>query len=514
MMPFYIGTLFSMAVAARARARSRTKTVEHTRPPVSKLAHIDLHGLDASLARDGSTDVAYGGTPADQGPDGTMFTPRNGALFDEPLELENCDGDWRCTKRSTKNSAHSGLQHRNGDANFCDFPVVSADELTTEFFEATFLDRTPVLIRRDPNGGKEPFRTRNVLGLLTRNGLTKTFGRHSADVGNSLEIVHSQGPGGPRMNIGEFVQTFMPREKRPHLKGEPLYIFQRGVVGDDLLVPSIKGLFSAAHQHVNIWMVGGPLSGTTFHFHAAAWTGVIYGRKRWFLYPPTMTPPGGGSGSNMVPTFPITYWLSDVYPRLAESHKPVECMQHPGDLLYIPEGWYHAVLNVDDVVAVTFQNGTYNTEFQKLITSHSTLEDRERARSANQEWGHQSDRLDLNYFIGISLLQRNRFVQAAQEFRKVVDADPNYAAAWSLLGESMAELGRLKEADKYYRHAIALYPPGRRPRAIYRQFLASHPDPNGTAASGLKAPRFDPGDRLVEPKQLVAVDMDPFALLD
>ena len=51
----------------------------------------------------------------------------------------------------------------------------------------------------------------------------------------------------------------------------------------------------------------------------------------------------------MVPSFPVSYWFTDVYPHLAPSHKPVECMQHAGDILYIPEGWYHAILNVDDV---------------------------------------------------------------------------------------------------------------------------------------------------------------------
>ena len=48
-----------------------------------------------------------------------------------------------------------------------------------------------------------------------------------------------------------------------------------------------------------------------------AWTGLAYGRKRWLLYPPTMNPPTGASGSahncaNAVPSLPITTWLSQV----------------------------------------------------------------------------------------------------------------------------------------------------------------------------------------------------------
>lgn len=43
----------------------------------------------------------------------------------------------------------------------------------------------------------------------------------------------------------------------------------------------------------SIFFLGGSGSGVSFHKHADAWNGVIYGRKRWFLYPPQKTPPGG-----------------------------------------------------------------------------------------------------------------------------------------------------------------------------------------------------------------------------
>ena len=43
----------------------------------------------------------------------------------------------------------------------------------------------------------------------------------------------------------------------------------------------------------SIFFLGGSGSGVSFHKHADAWNGVIFGRKRWFLYPPQKTPPGG-----------------------------------------------------------------------------------------------------------------------------------------------------------------------------------------------------------------------------
>lgn len=43
----------------------------------------------------------------------------------------------------------------------------------------------------------------------------------------------------------------------------------------------------------SIFFLGGSGSGVSFHKHADAWNGVIFGRKRWFLYPPQKTPSGG-----------------------------------------------------------------------------------------------------------------------------------------------------------------------------------------------------------------------------
>jgi len=48
-------------------------------------------------------------------------------------------------------------------------------------------------------------------------------------------------------------------------------------------------------------------------------------------------------------------WLKTVFPAL--SRKPIEVLQYPGEVLFIPNGWSHAVYNVDEVVGIAFEIG-------------------------------------------------------------------------------------------------------------------------------------------------------------
>ena len=88
--------------------------------------------------------------------------------------------------------------------------------------------------------------------------------------------------------------------------------------------------------------VGPDGSGVPFHFHNDGFSEVMHGAKRWLLYP--SAPP------QFDPDQTSVRWLRDVYPRLSEREAPMECVIEPGDLLYFPKDWYHAIVNLGTTV--------------------------------------------------------------------------------------------------------------------------------------------------------------------
>uniref|UniRef100_H0YZG6 Jumonji domain containing 8 n=1 Tax=Taeniopygia guttata TaxID=59729 RepID=H0YZG6_TAEGU len=92
--------------------------------------------------------------------------------------------------------------------------------------------------------------------------------------------------------------------------------------------------------------IAGSGSGVPFHWHGPGFSEVIFGRKRWFLYPPDQTP-------HFHPNETTLAWLQHTYPTLPPAQRPLECTLRPGEVLYFPDRWWHATLNLDTSVFIS-----------------------------------------------------------------------------------------------------------------------------------------------------------------
>ena len=107
-------------------------------------------------------------------------------------------------------------------------------------------------------------------------------------------------------------------------------------------------------------------SGVHFHRSTASFTYHAAGNQvQWFLFPPhTLLP------LEHTPRTSISDWYrARIYPLLEESELPIECATQPGDLLYIPEGWWQAYV-VDDNVATKYLTTTTSSTTTSSSSSY------------------------------------------------------------------------------------------------------------------------------------------------
>ncbi|KAK6460043.1 hypothetical protein DFJ63DRAFT_257937 [Scheffersomyces coipomensis] len=109
------------------------------------------------------------------------------------------------------------------------------------------------------------------------------------------------------------------------------------------------------------WLIVGPKrSGSTFHKdpnYTSAWNAALTGRKLWIMLPPNMAPPGVGADeeeSEVTSPVGIGEWVIAGF--FNDCLKIPECLiavTFPGECMYVPSGWWHSVINIDDSVALT-----------------------------------------------------------------------------------------------------------------------------------------------------------------
>ena len=88
----------------------------------------------------------------------------------------------------------------------------------------------------------------------------------------------------------------------------------------------------------------GPGTGVPFHFHGPGFAESIYGRKRWFLTAPDDRP-------EFHPNKTTLQWFTEDYSKV--KNQMYECTLKPGEVIYFPDKWWHATLNLDTSVFIS-----------------------------------------------------------------------------------------------------------------------------------------------------------------
>jgi hypothetical protein len=161
----------------------------------------------------------------------------------------------------------------------------------------------------------------------------------------------------------------------------PLYVFDRAFAektGIDITAaphsagasywsPEAFGsdLFSVLGEHRPDcrWMIMGPKrSGSTFHKDpnaTSAWNAVLTGSKYWLMFPSgpgIETPPGvivSEDQSEITSPLSIAEYLLSFHELARQTPGCREGICYAGEVLHVPSGWFHLVLNIEDSLALT-----------------------------------------------------------------------------------------------------------------------------------------------------------------
>lgn len=109
------------------------------------------------------------------------------------------------------------------------------------------------------------------------------------------------------------------------------------------------------------WLIVGPMrSGSSFHKDpntTSAWNAVVRGEKKWVMFPPDSPPPGvvpSSDEGDVVAPVSVTEWFLNFYDRnIIERCRGKECIVKEGEIIFVPMGWWHCVLNTKTSIAVT-----------------------------------------------------------------------------------------------------------------------------------------------------------------
>ncbi|EKV16507.1 Cyclin-like F-box [Penicillium digitatum] len=234
--------------------------------------------------------------------------------------------------------------------------IARLPELSPEEFQAKWTDRPFILT--EPVKAWPAYKTWNVGSLLARYGKTKfraeavdwamrTYGDYMADNSDESPLYLFD-----RSFVSKMGLSVGSSETTPDASYWPPACFAEdffSVLGDD----------RPDHQ----WLIIGPeRSGSKFHKDpnaTSAWNAVLRGPKYWIMFPSsTKQPPPPGvfvsdDQSEVTSPLSIAEWLLGFHAEARRTPGCVEGICGEGEILHVPSGWWHLVVNLEPSIAIT-----------------------------------------------------------------------------------------------------------------------------------------------------------------
>ena len=223
----------------------------------------------------------------------------------------------------------------------CDFDVMSGPDAELFLYDYLSLQR-PVLVRNATNIPS----MKKLHHLWHRNRLGNEYGETAFKFHQA-----NQDPSSERMTLREFVSK-MNQFHEDHTTStiktpiNPMHILEEVPYNSSLLqhffMPPITDYNITKISPLKFkFFLGSQLSGLPVQFHRSSWHLLVYGQKRWFLYPP--------DDRTYTSNEQVWSWWKNSYHDSADA---MECVQYPGDLVFVPEMWGHSFITLRESIGV------------------------------------------------------------------------------------------------------------------------------------------------------------------
>ncbi|CAL1543347.1 unnamed protein product [Lymnaea stagnalis] len=386
----------------------------------------------------------------------TLILFKEVRYLDREASQEERFGGWR--------PASDDILQKYG-SDVCSVERVSVHDLSPERFEEEFRFKKSVLVTfpKGSAGWTDPYQ-------WSRQGLVDAYSSWAIHSGQSLEIVRAGGNAKHKTSFLDFVEKLLDNPKNgtqePMNYGFDRHFYWETKLPETLRLPKYFQVNNVTED--SIFFLGSSMTGVVFHKHSDTWNGVVYGQKRWFLYPTNKSPPGGIHHG-----YSLLDWVNNVYPNLPEADKPMECVQEAGEILYLPEGMYHATLNLGDTIALAIQKKTATLPSEVLsyeaTSTINMLQDspdnvpvdkfHQRLKEIYEKW-HEllPENAEAVEKLGGTLYDMGQYKESLPLLMKAIKLDPYFVLAYVHMAKTLSKLREYQRAEVVFQKAMEVNP--------------------------------------------------------
>lgn len=179
-----------------------------------------------------------------------------------------------------------------------------------------------------------------------------------------------------RIKLQDFISYQCTQQDR-----SPIYVFDRQapllryhVKPSPIFTEDYFSVIPAKRPPYRWDLLGPERSGSSLHvdpLQTSAWNALFVGKKLWVLFSPNPTLLNEDEEQEIAMMRAIDFFehrLSAIIRKLRPCEQFYYFIQHAGETVYVPNGWHHAVLNLEDTVAVT-QNWVGSVNFSQTWKS-------------------------------------------------------------------------------------------------------------------------------------------------